>query len=70
MRHIVDTLIEERAASLMRNPALWRAVRTFIYPLLGYDRAVDMANTIRSGSTQSPGFDPVMARCQIFAIAA
>jgi putative hemolysin len=50
MRHIVDTLIEERAASLMRNPTLWRAVRTFIYPLLGYDRAVDMADTIRNMS--------------------
>jgi len=50
MRHIVDTLIEERAASLLRNPTLWQAVRTFIYPLLGYDRAVDMADTIRDMS--------------------
>jgi putative hemolysin len=50
MRHIVDTLIEERAASLMRSPTLWRAVRTFIYPLLGYDRAVAMADTIRDMS--------------------
>lgn len=46
MQHIVDTLIEERAERLMRNPLIWRAVRAFIYPLLGYERAVEMANTI------------------------
>lgn len=46
MQHIVDTLIEERAASLMKSPLVWRAVKTFIYPLLGYPRAVDMADTI------------------------
>jgi putative hemolysin len=50
MRHIVDTLIEERAESLMKNRLLWQAVRTFIYPLLGYQRAVEMADTIRDMS--------------------
>jgi putative hemolysin len=47
MRHIVDVLIEERAETLMRNPAIWRAVRTLVYPLLGYERAISMADTIR-----------------------
>jgi len=47
MRHIVDVLIEERAETLMRNAAVWRAVRTLVYPLLGYERAVSMADTIR-----------------------
>ncbi len=47
MPHIVDELIEERASRLMRRPLLWRAVRRMIYPLLGYERAVQMADTIR-----------------------
>jgi putative hemolysin len=50
MRHIVDVLIEERAETLMQNPLLWRAVRALIYPLLGYGRAIDMADTIREMS--------------------
>lgn len=47
MRHIVDVLIEERAETLMRNPAVWRVVRALVYPLLGYERAISMADTIR-----------------------
>lgn len=45
-RHIVDVLIEERAVNLMRYPALWRVIKAVSYGILGYDRAVQMADTI------------------------
>ncbi len=45
-RHIVDVLIEERAVNLMRHPALWRVIKALSYGILGYDRAVQMADTI------------------------
>ncbi|MCY3627805.1 MAG: 1-acyl-sn-glycerol-3-phosphate acyltransferase [Gammaproteobacteria bacterium] len=45
-RHIVDVLIEERAVNLMRHPALWRVIKALSYRILGYDRAVQMADTI------------------------
>jgi putative hemolysin len=46
--HIVDVLIEERAAGLMRRPVLWRAVQRYLYPLLGYDDAIRMVNELRN----------------------
>jgi putative hemolysin len=46
MKHIVDTLIEERATGLMGRPLVWRLVRSLVYPLLGYQRAIMMAETI------------------------
>jgi putative hemolysin len=46
MPHIVDTLIEERAERLMRNPLVWRAVRSLIYPLLGYTTAKELMDTV------------------------
>ena len=45
-RHIVDVLIEERAVNLMRHPTIWRVVKALSYGILGYDRAVQMADTI------------------------
>lgn len=45
-RHIVDILIEERAINLMEHPIIWRMVRMLCYGVLGYDRAVHMADTI------------------------
>ena len=45
-RHIVDILIEERAVNLMRYPTLWRVIKAVSYGILGYDRAVQMADTI------------------------
>lgn len=50
MPHIVDTLIEERAGRLMRNPLLWRFVQSSLYPLLGYQQAVDLVETVKSMS--------------------
>ncbi|NBC23843.1 MAG: acyltransferase [Gammaproteobacteria bacterium] len=46
MPHIVDQLIEERAEALRQRPLLWRSLRPLIYPLLGYRRAIRMADTI------------------------
>ncbi|MEQ8859944.1 MAG: 1-acyl-sn-glycerol-3-phosphate acyltransferase [Pseudomonadales bacterium] len=47
MGHIVDQLIEERAERLRRMPWLWQSIRPLIYPLLGYDQAIRMADTIQ-----------------------
>lgn len=43
--HIVDQLIAERAVRLRRTP-IWPAVRAVANPLLGYRRAVAMADAI------------------------
>ncbi|MCB1684198.1 MAG: 1-acyl-sn-glycerol-3-phosphate acyltransferase [Pseudomonadales bacterium] len=50
MPHIVDTLIEERAGRLMRNRLVWRFVQSSLYPLLGYQQAVDLVETVKSMS--------------------
>ena len=44
-QHIVDELIEDRAPKLIHTP-FWPLVKTLGYPLLGYNRAVAMADTI------------------------
>lgn len=44
-QHIVETLIEERAARLRASP-LWPAYRTVLYPLLRQPDAVRMADAI------------------------
>jgi len=46
-RHIVDQLIEERAGRLMASVAVWRAIKTVFYPILGYKKAVRIADTMR-----------------------
>ena len=46
-KHIVDVLIEERAERLMQRPAVWRFVKRYIYPLLGYDRAIEMVDQVQ-----------------------
>lgn len=50
-RHIVDRLIEERAPRLITRPRLWAAIRQFGFPMLGYQKAVAIADAIaeRSG---------------------
>ena len=45
-RHIIDVLIEERAVNLMKHPVTWRLIRTLGDGILGYDRAVQMADSI------------------------
>lgn len=44
--HIVDQLIEERAIRLRANATLWPWVKRIFYPLLGYRRAAEIADTI------------------------
>jgi len=43
--HIVDQLIEERAVKL-RSSVIWPAVKAVVYPLLGYGRAVEIADAL------------------------
>ncbi len=45
-RHIIDVLIEERAGRLLERPLLWLLIRTFLYPVLGYRRAISVADEI------------------------
>ena len=40
-KHIVDVLIEERAAGLIAKPLLWRLLRPTILPILGYRQAIE-----------------------------
>jgi putative hemolysin len=45
-RHIVDRLIEERAPKLTQRPRVWSAVKGIGYPLLGYRKALGIADAI------------------------
>ena len=47
MPHIVDTLIEERAITLMRSPRLWWLVKRFGYPAFFYKQAVDLVDGLQ-----------------------
>ena len=44
--HIVDVLIEERAVNLMQRPTTWRLIRTLGDGILGYKKAIRMADEI------------------------
>ncbi|MCY4213576.1 MAG: 1-acyl-sn-glycerol-3-phosphate acyltransferase [Gammaproteobacteria bacterium] len=52
MPHIVDVLIEERAEKLRQRPVVWRLVRTFLYPLVAYPRAVALIDRVQPMSGQ------------------
>ena len=52
MSHIVDVLIEERAEKLRQRPLVWRLVRTFLYPLIAYPRAVKLIDRVQPMSGQ------------------
>ena len=52
MPHIVDVLIEERAEKLRQRPLAWRLVRTFLYPLIAYPRAVALIDRVQPMSGQ------------------
>ncbi|WP_420430508.1 1-acyl-sn-glycerol-3-phosphate acyltransferase [Hyphobacterium sp.] len=45
-RHIVDRLIEERAPKLHRRERLWATIKTIGFPMLGYRKAVGIADAI------------------------
>ena len=40
-KHIVDVLIEERAAGLIARPLLWNLLRPTILPILGYKQTIE-----------------------------
>ena len=44
--HIVDQLIQERAIKLRANKLVWPLVRSIFYPMLGYQKAVDIADRL------------------------
>jgi len=50
MSHIIDTLIEERAVKLRQNPRLWKMVQEYLYPVLGYQQAIDLVNEVQGMS--------------------
>lgn len=45
-KHIIDLLIEERASRLIARPALWRALKPTLYPLLGYQQAIRVTDQV------------------------
>lgn len=45
-KHIVDVLIEERAGSLLEHPLTWWAVQRWLYPILNYEAAVRLADSV------------------------
>jgi len=47
MSHIVDTLIEERAIKLRQNPRVWKIVKEYLYPVLGYRQAIDLIDDVQ-----------------------
>jgi putative hemolysin len=46
MPHIVDTLVEERAADLIRRPLLWRCLKPVVYPIIGHKRAKQVIDEV------------------------
>ena len=47
MLHIVDTLIEERAEKLRQRPRIWKLVQRYLYPMLGYQTAIDLIDRVQ-----------------------
>lgn len=50
MSHIVDTLIHERTEKLRQHPLLWRWVQRYLYPLMGYQQAIDLIDAVQGMS--------------------
>ncbi|MEM7098017.1 MAG: 1-acyl-sn-glycerol-3-phosphate acyltransferase [Pseudomonadota bacterium] len=48
--HIVDTLIEERAIKLKQNPRFWRFVQDHLYPVFGYQSAINLVDSVQGMS--------------------
>ena len=44
--HIVDVLIEERAGWLLDHPFVWQCLRQVLYPILKYDDAIRLADSV------------------------
>lgn len=63
-QHIVEVLIEERAQRLMEKPRLWKLLKPALYKILGYDKAVAMANIV-APMTGRQAFDYVSGQVKI-----
>lgn len=62
VKHIVDTLIAERAQSLMARPRLWQIMRPALYGALGYDKARALADAV-APMTGRQAFDYAAQYC-------
>lgn len=49
-QHIVDELIEERATNLMQHPRTWALIQQYMYPLFGYQAAIDLVDQVQGMS--------------------
>lgn len=49
-QHIVDTLIEERAIRLRKNPRVWRLVQKYFYPVFGYENTKALIDHVQGMS--------------------
>ncbi len=49
-KHIVDELIEERAEKLRQSPRIWAMVQKYLYPVLGYQTAIDLVDEVQGMS--------------------
>ena len=47
MKHIVDTLIEERAQKLQQHPYVWKYVQKYLYPVLGYQQTIKLIDDVQ-----------------------
>ena len=48
--HIVDVLIEERATQLKQHPRFWKFIQDYMYPMLGYQAAIDLVERVQGTS--------------------
>ncbi|MEM9622732.1 MAG: 1-acyl-sn-glycerol-3-phosphate acyltransferase [Pseudomonadota bacterium] len=48
--HIVDELIEERATKLKQHPRVWRFVQRYLYPVFGYQDAINLVDYVQGMS--------------------
>ena len=45
--HILDELIEERAVKLRQNPRVWALVQRYIFPVIGYQKTIDLIDEVQ-----------------------
>jgi len=62
--HIVDELIQERAAHLMQYPRLWKIIKRALYPLLNYRQSLAMIDAVQ-GMTGSEILNFVSNKLQL-----
>ncbi|MEM7001314.1 MAG: 1-acyl-sn-glycerol-3-phosphate acyltransferase [Pseudomonadota bacterium] len=50
IKHVVDTLIEERATQLRKHPFIWKMVQQYMYPVFGYQTAINLVDRVQGMS--------------------